>query len=80
VTIPAAMGMSWVMYRLTQLPGAAAWTAVGSVLLVMGGAIVYAMTHTITAQDVEAEIPPEADLAEPLTAHPHLDGPDREAA
>ena len=80
VTIPAAMGMSWVMYRLTQLPGAVAWAAVGSVLLALGAGIVYAMTHTVTADDVEAEIPPEAELAEPLTAHPPLGGPDREAA
>jgi PiT family inorganic phosphate transporter len=80
VTIPATIGMSWVMYRFTQLPGAAAWAAVGSVLLALGAGIVYAMTHTVSAEDVEAEIPPEAELAEPLTGHPPLGGPDREAA
>ena len=47
-------------------------------LLVLGGGIAYAMTHTITAEDVEAEIPPEAELAEPLTAHPRPDGDDGE--
>ena len=50
-----------------------------SVLLVLGGGIAYAMT-TINAEDVEAEIPPELELVELLTAHPRLDGEDREAA
>jgi hypothetical protein len=72
--------ISWVMCRLTQLPGAAAWPAVGSVLLALGGGIVYAMMHTITAEDVEAEIPPEVELAKPLTGPSPLDGEDREAA
>jgi hypothetical protein len=34
------------------------------VLLVLGGGIAYPMTHTINAEDVEAEIPPELELAE----------------
>jgi PiT family inorganic phosphate transporter len=80
VTVPATVGISWIMYWLTQLPGIAAWAAVGSVLFVLGGGIAYAMTHTVSAEDVEAEIPPEVDLAKPLTAHPYLDGEDREAA
>lgn len=79
-TVPATVGISWIMYRLTQLPTAAAWAAVGSVLLVLGGGIAYAMTHTITAEDVAAEIPPEVELAQPLTTHPYPDGEDREAA
>ena len=62
------------MYRFTQLPTAAAGLAVGSVLFVLGGAIAYAMTHTITAKDVAAEIPPEPVLAQPLTPHPRLEG------
>ena len=48
--------------------------------MVLGGGIAYAMTHTINAEDVEAEIPPELELVEPLTAHPRLDGEDREVA
>ena len=80
VTMPATVGISRVMYRLTQLPGTAAWATVGPVLLVLGGGIAYAMTHTINAEDVEAEMPSELELAEPLTAHPRLDGEDREAA
>jgi hypothetical protein len=35
--------------------------------------------HTINAEDVEAEIPPELELAEALAAHPRLDGEDHEA-
>jgi phosphate/sulfate permease len=80
VTVPATVGISWVMYRLTQLPAAAAWAAVGSVLVVLGGGIAYAMMHTIGAEDVEAEIPPELELAKPLTGEPPPDGEDREAA
>ena len=80
VTIPATIGISWVMYRLTQLPGAAAWAAVGSVLLVLGGGIVVRDDAHDHAEDVEAEIPPEVELAKPLTAEPRLDGDDLEAA
>ena len=80
VTVPATVAISWVMYHLTQLPGIAAWAAVGSVLLVLGAGIAYAMTHTISAEDVEAEIPPEPELATPLTAEPPPDGENREAA
>ena len=71
MTIPATVGISWIMYQLTQLPGAAAWATVGPVLLVLGGGIAYAMTHTITAEDVDAEIPPELELAEPLPGEAH---------
>jgi hypothetical protein len=38
------------------------------------------MTHTIGAEDVEAEIPSELELANPLTAEPPPDGENREAA
>jgi hypothetical protein len=62
------------------LPGVAAWATVGPVLLVLDSAIAYAMTHTMNAEDDEAEMPPEPELVEPLTAHPRLDGQDREAA
>jgi hypothetical protein len=43
-------------------PGAGAW--VGSVLFVLGGGIAYLMMHTITADDVAPEIPPELKNAE----------------
>jgi PiT family inorganic phosphate transporter len=73
-TIPATIGLAFVVYRLTQLPTAAAWVAVGSLLFVLGGAIAYAMAHTVDADDVVAEIPSEPVLKEHLPAHPHLEG------
>ena len=42
----------------------------GPVLLMLAGGIAYAMTHTINADDVGAEIPSELALA----AHPRFDG------
>ena len=35
ITIPSTVVIGWVMFQLTQLPGAAAWIAVGSVLFVL---------------------------------------------
>jgi hypothetical protein len=74
VTIPATTTIAWLVYKLTQLPGAAAWVAVGSLVFVTGGAIVYAMTHSIDADDVEAEIPSEEELAVHVPPVPHLEG------
>jgi PiT family inorganic phosphate transporter len=73
-TIPATMALSFLVYRLTQLPTAAAWIAVGSVLFVLGGAITYAMWHAVKADDVAAEIPQEQALEEHQPVHPHLEG------
>ncbi len=74
ITIPATVTLSWLIYKLTQLPGAAAWVAVGSLLLVVGGAVGYAMTHSIKAADVEAEIPDELVLATHVAPVPQLEG------
>jgi inorganic phosphate transporter, PiT family len=74
VTIPATSTIAWLIYKLTQLPGAAAWVAVGSLLFVAGGAIAYAMTHSIGAEDVEAEIPPEEELAVHVPPVPQIEG------
>jgi PiT family inorganic phosphate transporter len=74
ITIPSTMAIAWIMYKLTQLPTAAAWVAVGAVMFVTTGAAIYAMTHTITAEDVEAEIPTDMDLAEHDPLHPHIEG------
>jgi inorganic phosphate transporter, PiT family len=74
VTIPSAMILSWSLYKLTQLPTAAAWLAVGAVLVGFFLWVAYAMTHTIHAKDVEAELLPEAELDEDLPVHPHLEG------
>jgi PiT family inorganic phosphate transporter len=74
VTIPATVVIAWVMFELTQLPGAAAWIAVGSVLFVLFGWIAWAMARAIGADEVAAEIPSEEELAQPVPAVPHLEG------
>ena len=73
LTIPAAAIISFGMFELTQLPTLFAWITVGVVLLGFGAWALWAMTHTITAEDVAAEIPVEEILAEPVSAHPHLE-------
>jgi PiT family inorganic phosphate transporter len=74
VTIPAAATVSFLMYHLTQLPTVLAWITVCAVVVSFGSWAVWAMMHTIHAKDVEAEIPVEAVLAEPVPMHPHLEG------
>ena len=70
ITIPSTVIIGWLMYQLTQLPGAAAWIAVGSVLFVLGGWIAWAMARALHASDVAAEIPTEEELREPVSAIP----------
>ena len=74
VTIPATAAIAFVVYELTQLPTAAAWVAVGSLLFVLGGWIAYAMTHSMKAKDIEEEILPEEVLEEHIPPHPHIVG------
>ena len=74
VTLPTTMVLAFGVFKMTQLPGALAWVAVGLALAVAGALIVYAMTHAITAEDVEAEIPDENVLQIPVPVHPHLEG------
>jgi len=74
ITIPAAGVMAFIMYHLTQLPTVAAWVSVGTVTGLFGVWAVWAMLHTIHASDVEAEIPSEKELSEPLPGHPHVEG------
>jgi PiT family inorganic phosphate transporter len=74
VTIPAAATVSFLMYHLTQLPTVLAWITVCAAVISFGSWAVWAMMHTIHAKDVEAEIPVEAVLAEPVPMHPHLEG------
>ena len=73
-TIPAAAGFAFLVYRLTQLPTAAAVVSVGALLFVVGGAIAYAMTHATKAEDVAEEIPDEPSLAQHVPQHPHIEG------
>jgi PiT family inorganic phosphate transporter len=74
ITIPSAAAVAFIMFRLTQLPTVAAWIAVSIVVLLFGIWAVWAMMHTIHASDVEAEIPDELELAEPVPGHPHMEG------
>ncbi len=74
ITIPAAGIMGFAMYHLTQLPTIAAWISVGAVTLLFGIWAVWAMLHTVHASDIEKEIPGDAELAEPLPGHPHMEG------
>ena len=74
VTLPTTMVLAFGVFKLTQLPGALAWVAVGLTIAVVGALILYAMTHAITAEDVEAEIPTENVLEIPVPVHPHLEG------
>ena len=74
ITIPAAGIMGFTMYHLTQLPTIAAWISVGAVTLLFGIWAVWAMLHTVHASDIEKEIPGDAELAEPLPGHPHMEG------
>jgi PiT family inorganic phosphate transporter len=62
LTIPSAAAVAWLMFHLTRLPTALAWVSVGAVLLAFAGWAGWAMTHTIHAKDVEAEIPSEEEL------------------
>ena len=74
ITIPCAATVSFLMFKLTQLPTALAFVTVGAVLLAFGIWAVRAMLNTVHAKDIEAEIPVEATLAEDLEVHPHLEG------
>jgi hypothetical protein len=62
------------VYQLTELPGAAAWISVGSVLFVLVGWIVWAMAGAMHAAGVATEIPTEEELREPMSAVPHIQG------
>ncbi len=62
ITIPATSTIAFVVYKMTQFPTPMAVFSVGLLVLVVGGAIVWAMRHSITAKDIEEELPP----AEPV--------------
>lgn len=74
VTIPAAALIAFVMYELTRLPTILAWIVIGVVVIGFGGWVIWAMRHTIHADDVESEILPEEVLDEHIPVHPHLKG------
>ena len=74
VTIPATGALAFFVLKLTQLPPPAAWIAVTALVFVVGGTIVYAMTHAVKADDVAAEIPDESRLAEHVPPVPRIEG------
>lgn len=74
LTIPAAGAVAFIMFRLTQLPTPVAVLVIGAIVTAFGAWAIWAMTHTIHAKDVEAEIPADAELAEPVPGEPHLLG------
>jgi hypothetical protein len=79
VTIPSTAALAFLVYKLTQLPPPAAWLAVSALIFVVGGAILYAMTHATRAEDVAAEIPDEERLAEHVVPLPRIEGHDEVA-
>lgn len=62
LTIPSAAAVAWATFHLTRLPTVLAWVSVGAVLAAFAAWAGWAMTHTIHAKDVEAEIPSEEEL------------------
>ncbi len=74
-TIPFAATIAFGMFWLTQLPTVLAWVAVGVVVVAFTIWVIWAMRNTIHADDVEAEIPGEQELAEfDQDPTPHLKG------
>jgi cobalamin biosynthesis protein CobD/CbiB len=74
ITIPATLVVGWIMFEFTQLPGAASYVVVSALLFVLFGWIGWAMSKAMRAEDVAAEIATEAELREPVSATPHLEG------
>ena len=74
ITLPTTIVLAFGVFKVTQLPGALAWIAVGLLVAVVGSLIVYAMLNSIKAEDVEAELLDENVLAMPLTPRPQLEG------
>lgn len=63
LTIPASAGMGAFMFFLTQLPTVGAWITVGPITVAFLFWAFRAMAHSMRADDIEAEIPPEEELA-----------------
>ncbi|MFN8169616.1 MAG: inorganic phosphate transporter [Candidatus Nanopelagicales bacterium] len=74
VTLPTTIVLAFGIFKLTQLPGALAWIVTGALIAVVGSLIIYAMRNSMTADDIEAEIPTENVLSIPVPAKAHLEG------
>jgi PiT family inorganic phosphate transporter len=59
ITIPATSTIAFLVYKMTRFPTPMAVFTVGLLVVVVGGGIAWAMMHSISARDVEAELPPE---------------------
>ena len=62
VTIPATLVIGFLTYQLTQLPTGLAVPVISALMLGLGWWIGKAMLNSMSAKDVEAELPPEAVL------------------
>ncbi len=70
VTLPSTAAIAWLGYRLTQLPAPFRVVVVGVVVAAVGSWIVWAMTHTISHKEIEAELATTAEVVleeEPTT-------------
>jgi len=74
VTIPSAALIGFVMLNLTKLPTVLAWIVIGAIMIAFASWAIWAMRHTIHASDVEAEVPTDLELEQPLEMHPKLVG------
>ena len=74
LTIPAAATLGFLMTKLTTLPTVLAWITIGTITVGFAAWAIWAMCHTIHAEDVVPEILPEDVLDEPMDLHPHLQG------
>ena len=72
---PFAATIAFAMFWLTQLPIVLAVIVIGVIVIVFGSWVIWAMRHTIHADDVEAELLPDVELAEfDQDPTPHLKG------
>lgn len=75
LTIPAAASVSFLMFELTQIGGVWSWLLVTPIVVAFFLWVAYAMMHSMTAEDIEAELPSEEELSEiDLDPAPHLSG------
>jgi inorganic phosphate transporter, PiT family len=56
VTIPSTAAIAFLMFELTKIPAPFNTVVVGAVVLGLGGWIAWAMTHTISHKEIEAEL------------------------
>jgi inorganic phosphate transporter, PiT family len=74
ITLPTTIVLAFGIFKVTQLPGALAWVVTGGLIVVVGSLIVYAMIHSVKAEDIEAELLDENVLAMPVQPHVQLEG------